>query len=845
MKTQTFDIIAATAFGLEAVTARELEDLGFTPRILSTGRVLFQGTLADIALANLWLRSADRVLIRVAQFPCKDFDTLFDTVKLLPWEDWIGPQDAFPVNGRSVKSQLSSVPACQRTVKKAMVQRLQRAHGSQMLPETGARIITEIALLNDEATITIDTSGDGLHKRGYRPLVGEAALKETLAASLVLLSVWRRERPLVDPFCGSGTIAIEAAMFGMNIAPGLRRSFDAQHWHAFGSTLWEEARAQAAAAPRHTLGYAIHAADIDERALWIGRQAAKLAGVDREIHFQRRDFSQLSSKIEYGCIITNPPYGVRLGESEEIEHLYRTLPLVLRRLPTWSFHVLTARQDLEELVGQHATRRRKLFNSQIECTYFTFLGPKPPSPDRAGVQATGQTDETESAAPHGTNAGVDDELVPTGAEVGPEVTSELQAQREHPTNPVEEANVTDGSPKNPRGNGQPDASPDADSLPDPVSSVDDVITDDTTSPDSTFAGAGGASNEAGQSPKHSGNRQHIQAGPAFGGLRERDQRELSDFRACLSKNVRHLRKYPSRGITCYRIYDRDQVDVPLIIDIYEGRVHIAEYEREHSRTFAQQADWMDAVRGIVSEETGTNPEHIYIKEKHRQRGLTQHEKVADVRDAQIVHEDGLSFEVNLSDYIDTGLFLDHRQTRHMVREQATGKRFLNLFCYTGSFTVYAAAGGATKTTSVDLSNTYLDWAKRNLSINRLMNASHTFVRSDVLDFLSTHPQGPHFDLAVVDPPTFSNSKNTQEDWEVAIGHKELFTRLAPLLAPGAVVYFSTNYRRFKLDEALLASLGMRFTEISSRTVPPDFRNKRIHRCWRLVLDAQPNAQGQG
>jgi len=803
MPEDTLDIIAATAFGLEAVVVRELDWLGYEAKSLSTGRVHFRGDAMAVARANLWLRAADRVLIRVGHFQARDFEALYETVKALPWEEWIAADAAFPVNGRSVKSQLSSVPACQRCVKKAIVERLRSAYHTQLLPETGGRVVIEISLLNDMATLTIDTTGDGLHKRGYRQVGSEAALKETLAAGLVLLSAWRPDRPLVDPFCGTGTIAIEAAMIGKNIAPGHLRSFDAETWNAIPAAIWKEARDEARAKATGELGFAIHASDIDERALTLGRHCAKWAGVDRFVHFHQRSFEQLSSKAEYGCIITNPPYGVRMGDTEEIEHLYRSMPLVLRGLPTWSFHVLTARQDLEYLVGQEASRRRKLFNSQIECTYFMFWGPKPPSM-RRGEAATVATGAVETPGELRNEEDAD-----VAAVVG-------EFQHTLPDIPVapetELIDVVDEVGTSLRGR----------ELPRAAAARIKIAINGAAVPDRTevaqSSDLGGAVNM-----------------PAFGGLRERDQRELHDFASCLAKNVRHLRKYPSRGITCYRIYDRDQVDVPLIIDIYEGRIHIVEYEREHSRTFAQQADWYDAVRAIVAEATEIALDRIYIKEKHRQRGLSQHEKISELRDAHIVHEGGLSFEVNLSDYIDTGLFLDHRQTRAMIREQAAGKRFLNLFCYTGSFTVYAAAGGSTSTTSVDLSNTYLEWAQRNLSINRLVARSNMFVRDDVLDFLRNHSPGPHYDLAVVDPPTFSNSKSTEEDWEVAVGHTELFRRLIPLMSKGGVIYFSTNYRRFKLDEQLLADLGVSYYEVSGKTVPPDFRNKRIHRCWRMVV----------
>lgn len=733
----SFDILAATTFGLESVAAHELRQLGYEAKGHATGRVQFRGDALAVARANLWLRTADRVLIRVAQFPCADFDTLFETVKSLPWEKWVPPDFAFPVNGRSVRSTLTSVPACQRTVKKGIVDRLMAAHRTSTLPETGPTVSIEIALLHDVATITLDTSGAGLHKRGYRPMVGEAALKETLAAGLVQLSVWRPDRPLIDPFCGTGTIAIEAALWGMGLPPGIHREFDAEQWPGMHDA-WRAARDEARSVTPRDLGFAIHASDIDDRALDFARQAAKLAGVDRSIHFKKMPFERLESKAEHGCIITNPPYGVRLGEEAEIERLYRSMPVVLRGLPTWSFHILTGRLDLEQIFGQQATRRRKFYNSRIECWYFSFLGPKPPL-----------------------------------------VRPETDHRDDHIDSPP-----NDSEPE------QPPLAP-----PPPVPA------------------------------------------PAFGGLRERDLREIRDFGACLAKNVRHLRRYPSRGITCYRVYERDQVDVPIIIDVYEGRVHIAEYEREHSRSMAQQADWWDAVRETVAATVGVPVNQVYAKEKHRQRGLTQHEKQAESGESIVVQEGGLKFEVNLRDYIDTGLFLDHRLTRAMVRDQACGKRFLNLFCYTGAFTVYAAAGGAASTCSVDLSHTYLDWARRNLELNGLWSPRHALVRSDVMEWLRRHPRTPSYDLAVVDPPTFSNSKSTQEDWEVAEGHSALLSLLLPLMSPGGVIYFSTNYRRFKLDEESLTRMGANWREISQQTVPPEYRNTRIHRCWRIIAGA--------
>jgi len=373
------DLVATSTFGLEAVVVRELEALGYQARSTQTGRIDFRGDTAAIARTNLRLRCADRVFVRAAAFDAADFDTLYDAVGEIAWEDWIGPEDAFPVSGRSIKSTLSSVPAVQRTVKKAIVERLMRAHGVTHLPESGAVVAVEIALLKDAATLLLDTSGAGLHKRGYRDLVGAAPLRETLAAGLVDLSFWKRGKPLVDPFCGGGTIAIEAAMAGRNIAPGLSRTFAAEDWTVLDEDIWTRAHEEARDLELPDLGERVIATDIDEAALSLARRHAHRAGVAADIHFQRAPFSELASSREYGCIVTNPPYGVRLDDDDDVRSLYESMGRVFAALPTWSFFVLTSWRDFERILGRRADRRRKLYNAQIECTYYQFHGPRPGS----------------------------------------------------------------------------------------------------------------------------------------------------------------------------------------------------------------------------------------------------------------------------------------------------------------------------------------------------------------------------------------------------------------------------------------------------------------------------------
>ncbi|HZJ83758.1 MAG TPA: class I SAM-dependent RNA methyltransferase, partial [Clostridia bacterium] len=340
-------------------------------------RVLFKGSASDICRTNLWLRSADRVFIRMGEFKAFTFEELFEKTKALPWGDFL-PEDAeFPVQGKSIKSTLFSVSDCQAIVKKAIVEKLKQKYKRDWFDETGPRYVIEVGILKDVVTLTVDTSGVGLHKRGYRQLSSQAPLKETLASALIALSYWNRDRQLVDPFCGSGTIPIEAAMVGLNIAPGLNREFDSEQWPQVPSHLWKEARDEARSVQIkgdfRILGY-----DIDGDVLGVARHNAKLAGVDEYIDFHRLPFEEFSTKTKYGCVICNPPYGERLGEGKEVEELYRQMGEQFKDMDTWSIYTLTAHEEFERHYGRRADRKRKLYNGRIKVDYYQYLGPRPP-----------------------------------------------------------------------------------------------------------------------------------------------------------------------------------------------------------------------------------------------------------------------------------------------------------------------------------------------------------------------------------------------------------------------------------------------------------------------------------
>ena len=369
------DLIATCAFGLESAVSAELKALGYTDINTSNGQISFSADTGAIPRCNLWLRSADRLLIRVGSFSALTFDELFEQTKALPWTDYL-PEDAcFPVAGKSIKSKLFSVSDCQAIVKKAVVEKMKSRYPVKWFAENGPLFKIEVALLNDTATLTIDTSGAGLHKRGYRTLSHPAPLKETLAAALVYFSRWKPDRALADPFGGSGTIAIEAALRGRNIAPGLKRSFAAENWSLIPKSLWKNAREEALDLIDHRQPLGIYYYDIDPNAVSMAKVHAAQAGLREGIIFEKRSLQDLNSRYQYGYLITNPPYGERLDQ--ETVQLYKQLPRALSRLNTWSHYILTSYPKLENILNRKADKKRKLYNGRILCNYYQFFGPKP------------------------------------------------------------------------------------------------------------------------------------------------------------------------------------------------------------------------------------------------------------------------------------------------------------------------------------------------------------------------------------------------------------------------------------------------------------------------------------
>ena len=378
-------LIATVAFGVESVVGRELKKLGYKDQFIENGRVTFAGDLEAICRTNIWLRSAERVFLRVGEFKATSFEELFENTKALPWEDWIPENGEFPVEGKSVDSKLASVSDCQAIVKKAVVERLKQKYKREWFEETGGKYKIEVGLLKDIATLSIDTSGAGLHKRGYRKLVSSAPIRETLACAMLQISRWNPDRVLLDPFCGSGTIPIEAAMIGKNIAPGLQREFAAETWNIIPASTWKKARVEALESIKVDKELRITGTDIDDKVLSLARYHSKLAGVDDSIHLQQMDVADISSRYKYGFVICNPPYGDRLNEIKEVEKLYAKMGETFKKFDTWSFYIITSHQGFEKYFGRKADKKRKLYNGRIMCNYYQFFGPPPPK------QKTGTT----------------------------------------------------------------------------------------------------------------------------------------------------------------------------------------------------------------------------------------------------------------------------------------------------------------------------------------------------------------------------------------------------------------------------------------------------------------------
>ncbi len=717
---------ATSARGMEEVLAAELQGLGAQGIERVRAGVGFEGPVELALRACLWSRTASRVLLPLARFPAGGAEELYKGAQAIDWSQHLSTQGTLAVDFSSSESALTHTQFGAQKVKDAIVDQFRAATGERPsvdLARPDLRV--NVFVRRDEASVAVDLSGESLHRRGWRVQVGEAPLKENLAAAILLLAGWpdiaRRGGGLVDPMCGSGTLCIEAALMALDVAPGLLRArFGFEGWKRHEPEVWQ--RLQAEARERDRRGRAalppIAGYDLDPRAVRAALANRERAGLREAVHFEKRELGEARPAGDApGLFVANPPYGERLGDLEELKILYRRIgDLLKQRFAGWDGYVLTANQELAKRLGLRAAKRHVLYNGALEARLIHL-------PIGAASGASARAPAPSEAAP-----------------------------------PEEAKALSEGAPRN------------------------------KAAPGEAFA-----------------NR--------------------------LRKDFKHLGKWAKReGVTCYRVYDADLPEYAVAVDLYESKVHVQEYEPPETVDAAKAERRLYDAISAIPEVLGVRTQDVVLKVRRRQRGAGQYEKHDERGEFFEVGEGGHRFLVNLRDYLDTGLFLDHREVRRTVAELAAGKRFLNLFAYTGTATVYAAKAGAVSTTTVDLSNTYLDWAERNLHLNGLRGSRHEVVRADCLEFLERERN--HYGLIFLDPPTFSRSKAMSGDFDVQRDHPQLLRSAARLLEPGGVLLFANNFRRFKMDREALPEL--RIEDITRQTLPPDFqRNPRIHNAWRI------------
>ncbi len=739
---------ATTPLGIELLLAQELRGLGVPDVREGRAGVAFGGGLTAAYTACLWSRLANRILMPIARFPAATEQALYAGVQTVDWRQHLEPEATLAVDFAASRSGLTHTLYGAQKVKDAMVDQFRARDGARPsvdLARPDLRI--NVYLDRDVATVSIDLSGDSLHKRGYRLEGGQAPLKENLAAAILLRAGWpamaQAGGPFLDPMCGSGTLPIEAALMAGDVAPGLRRTaFGFFGWRGHDAALWlglvakADRRAEAGLRKLPPIfGY-----DADRQAVNNALGNLERAGLRGHVHIERKALSAARPRQPAGLLVANPPYGERLGDEQTLEPLYRELGATLREhFQGWRASVFTGNPELAFKIGLRATKQYALYNGALACKLFNF-----------------EVAEDRCFTPH-------EGPPPTGAE---------RQQRRL----FRQARAVD-------------------------------------------LAAGGALMLA--------NR--------------------------LRKNLRNLGRWARQNeIGCYRLYDADLPEYAVAIDLYQGErlwVHVQEYAAPASIDPAKAENRLIEALAAIPAVLDIPPGQVFLKVRRRQKGAAQYEKQAESGRFYPVMEGGLNFLVNFEDYLDTGLFLDHRLTRALLRERSRGKSVLNLFGYTGTATVYAASGGAASTTTVDLSRTYLDWAARNLALNGLSGARHEFIQADCLEWLDEATESHwRWDLIFLDPPTFSTSKRMRTTLDIQRDHAGLIRQCLRLLTPDGALLFSTNHRQFRLDVAALqhrstgASGTCRVEDLSRKTLPRDFeQNPRIHQAWLIERGA---AHGQ-
>ena len=706
MSNTYYRLAASCAIGMEGLVAGEIGSFDGRNISRSTGLVSWEGALASGYSACLWSRYASRVFLELESFVIANESALYGRSREICWQDHLELDTTFAIDCTlSGEPLLTHSQFAALRLKDAIADNFRDRLGRRPSVDTNAPGVRFHLHIHDSlATISLDLSGDSLHRRGYRVGRGPAPLKETLAAALVALSGWTDQpgEVLLDPMCGTGTLLIEAALMFGDSAPGLsRKRFGFMGWKQHDAFLWqrlvEEAIAREEAAesrpwPRF-LGF-----DADSAMVSAATKNIERAGLADRIKIRQGEVARLESPGGSGTLLTNLPFGERLLEQEEVAFLYRAYGRIVRqRFPGWKLAVFLSNPELTDSFGLLWDNRLKLYNGDLACRLLVGIVPE-----------------------------IDDQAFTWNlAEVG------------------------------------------------------------------------------------------------------RDD----EFVNRLRKNMKKLQKWAEKeGVHCYRIYDRDLPDYNFSIDLYEKWVHLQEYAPPSSVDPALATARLNHALQGIKDLFGMRRDRIFVKTRRRQKGSEQYQQRESRKKLYEVREGGCRFLVNFTDYLDTGLFLDHRPVRTRLAGMVDGKKFLNLFGYSGTATVHAAMGGARSTTTVDLSATYLHWTRMNLALNGFSSFVHTTIKADCLQWLEEHCG--QYDVIFIDPPTFSNTKKEQRVFDIQRDHVRLLTLAMARLANDGSLVFSTNFRRFSLDPSLERIFAMR--EISKETIPIDFqRNQKIHKCWEI------------
>ena len=705
-------LFATTSRGFEELLKVELTELGAQEAKVVQGGVHYQADDETLYRTLLWSRLASRILFPLIETKIYSDLDLYAAVSGFNWLAQFDERVTFFVDFNGTNQEIRHTQFGAMRVKDGIVDYFERQGKTRPDVDKIQSDVRIHAYLNREnLVISLDLSGEALHLRGYREDAGQAPLRETLAAAIVMRSGWQAGSPLVDPMCGSGTLLIEAAQMEAKIAPQLYRlhwGFD--FWKLHNQSAWEKVKNEAielAEEKQSEIQPHFYGFDLDHRVLKKAKKNAQNAGVSHLIKWQQGDVAALKnpSLDEVGTVICNPPYGERLGTTPALIALYSVFGQRLKKeFCGWNVSVFSSESTLLDCLRMRASRQFKAKNGPLDC-----------------VQKNYQVSERKS--------------------------DEITAENELEFNRTSEV--------------------------------------------------------------------------------------ATDFANRLQKNIKKISKWAKQqGLDAYRLYDADLPEYNLAVDRYADYIVVQEYAapKNIDENKARQR-LLDAVTATLHV-TGVETNKLILKVRQKQKGTNQYEKLANKGEYFYVNEYGVQLWVNLTDYLDTGLFLDHRLTRKMIGELAKGKDFLNLFAYTGSATVHAALGGAESTTTIDMSNTYLNWAEQNLILNDIEGKQHKLIQADCLQWLEKCDR--QFDLIFVDPPTFSNSKRMEESWDVQRDHVKLMSNLKRVLSNNGTIVFSNNKRGFKMNLVALEELGLSAVEISHKTLPLDFeRNKQIHNCWMI------------